>query len=65
MLQALQQMTRRDMVIAAVAIVWNVATGLVMVVGDRPDWALMMIVPYGFFTMMYCNREVEVVVKKD
>ena len=55
MLQALRQMTRRDLVIAVVAIGWNVATGLVMVVGDRPDWALMMIVPYGFFTMMYCN----------
>jgi len=55
MLQALRQMTRRDLVIAVVAIGWNVATGLVMVVGNRPDWALMMIVPYGFFTLMYCS----------
>ena len=65
MFKALNAMTTRDKVIAALAIGWNVATGLVMVVGNRPDWALLMMVPYGFFTLMYCNFEVQSVKTED
>jgi hypothetical protein len=63
MFEALSVLTTRDKVIATLAIGWNVVTAWVLVVGERPDWALLMIMVYGCFTVVYCmgeSREVEV-----
>ena len=48
----IQARSRTEWLIIAVAVLWNVATMAVMF-ADRPDWALMMIVPYGYFACTY------------
>jgi len=55
--QIIPQLSVAEKIIVTLAIGWNVATMWVMVYGQRPDWALLMLVPYGLFTLMYCDSD--------
>ena len=57
MLKWLQQRSRREVITMICALAWNLATVAVMV-GGRPDWSLIMIVPYGCFAFLYEEEKV-------
>ena len=63
--QIIPQLSVAEKIMVVLAIGWNVATMWVMVYGQRPDWALLMLVPYGLFTLMYCGRSPEVYETED
>ena len=55
-MKKLSQFSASEKMILAVAVLWNVATMWVMVYGRRPDWALLMIMPYAMFTFTYSDE---------
>ena len=57
MLKWLQQRSRREVITMICALAWNLATVAVMV-GGRPDWSLIMLVPYGCFAFLYEEEKV-------
>jgi hypothetical protein len=55
-MKKLSQLSASEKMILVVAVLWNVATMWVMVYGRRPDWALLMIMPYAMFTFTYSDE---------
>lgn len=55
-MKKLSQFSASEKMILAVAVLWNVATVWVMVYGRRPDWGLLMIMPYALFTFTYSDE---------
>ena len=48
------QLSVAEKIMLVVVMGWSVAIVGVMIYGQRPDWGLLMLVPYGFLTLMYC-----------
>ena len=55
-MKKLSQLSASEKMILVVAVLWNVATMWVMVYGRRPDWSLLMIMPYAMFTFTYSDE---------